>query len=464
MSIEMMHSLQANNVELHTINKPIDLLRHLTGLVEHRNNALNDMQHRLQQADTEIFNQQGELHKRGQEIGQLKDARAALETDLRNFRQYHDTTVKGIESKHREEIMVLTRRHDEYVTALRRNHSEQQAQLQSSYQNQIDVMKANHETFVLSEQQKHSEELEELNTWTKKTVEKAEEAMRRGVDNFQAKPDRTFVLLFDELKAAVQNLIAFNIDPSALRFDQPFKARASELRLQPSNNVLLLQSFLWGMVIDLIFKSPFSVFGTYGERLAETWSLLFSHGKSRGYISICFEYQLTLCLGGSLSDNRASRLVPDPESSAEKWRYTTIERLQTALKNKQSTQESDRQIRQSYQENVLNLEQSISTWLAQMGAFIEMEKIQDIVKTACEFALIIAVERCRVQLYAPSPGEDMKSGAEGILDATPGYAAVDQRRTVQFIVEPGLVKNGNARGGALQSRVFLSRAVVYFGS
>lgn len=141
-----------------------------------------------------------------------------------------------------------------------------------------------------------------------------------------------------------------------------------------------------------------------------------------------------------------------------------MERLQTALKNKQSTQESDRQIRQSYQENVSNLEQSISTWLAQMGALVEMTKIQDIVKIACEFALVITVERCRVQLYTPLPGGDVNGGLEGLIDANPGNALLGQRRTVQFIVEPGLVKNGNARGGALQSRVVLSRAVVYFGS
>lgn len=288
MSMQMVHHLQANHVELHKINKPTDLLRHLTGLVELRNNTLNDLQHLLQQADAEVFNQRGELHKRGQDIERLKEERDVLETDLRNFRQYHDETVTNIESRYMEERRILIANHDDYVKALRRSHSGQQAQLESSYQKQIDVIKANHETFVLNEQHKHNEELKELKIQTKETVEKVEEAMRRGVDNFQAKPDRAFVLLFDELKAAVQNLITFEIDASTLQFDEIFKARCSELRLPQPNNVLLLQSYLWTMVIESIFKCPFRVFGAYGDRLAETWSLLFTQGKSRSHSSIHF--------------------------------------------------------------------------------------------------------------------------------------------------------------------------------
>jgi hypothetical protein len=99
-----------------------------------------------------------------------------------------------------------------------------------------------------------------------------------------------------------------------------------------------------------------------------------------------------------------------------------------------------------------------------MGAHVEMTKIRDIAKDASEFALVISTERCRVQVYNPSTGRDANVGVEGTRVANPGNGLGGPHKTAHFVVEPGLMKAGNARGGALHNREFLCRAEVYFGS
>lgn len=290
MGRQILYHLQANHVEVHTINKPSELLHQLTGLIELRNNTLNELQHVLQQRDADLFNLRGELNKRGQDIDRLGQERGALETELRSVQQKHVETVSTMRREHQnkmenmeynytEQIDTLRATHDDYVNALRQDHHEQRTKMETSYQNQIAVMTANHDTFVRSEQQKHSEELEELSIQTKKRIDRVEQEMRMSVDNFQAKPDRTLVLSFENLKAAVQNLSRFRFDIATVQRDETFRARCSELRLPQQDYKFLLQSYLWGIVVDGIFESPFRVFGVYGDRLAETWALLFSHGK-----------------------------------------------------------------------------------------------------------------------------------------------------------------------------------------
>jgi hypothetical protein len=290
MSRQILYHLQANHVEVNTINKPSELLRQLTGLVEYRNNTLNNLQQLLQQREADLFNLQGKLQGLTEEKGVLK-------TELRSAQQHHDETVsimsrehqkkmKNMEYNYTEQINTLKvtndslrATHDDYVKTLRRDHLAERTKMESSYQNEIAVMMVNHDTVVRSEQQKHSEELEELSNQTKETVKRVEREMRMSVDNFQAKPDRTLKLSFEKLKVAVQNLSRLALGIAPIPRDEVFRARCSELSLPHEDYNFLLQSYLWGIIVDGVFESPFRVFGVYGDRLAETWSLLFSHGE-----------------------------------------------------------------------------------------------------------------------------------------------------------------------------------------
>lgn len=103
-------------------------------------------------------------------------------------------------------------------------------------------------------------------------------------------------------------------------------------------------------------------------------------------------------------------------------------------------------------------------WLTRMGAQVELSKVQNILNAACDFALTIALERCRIQVYAPSMGKSAKIELEGVVDMNARNDLGMEPKTAQFIVEPGLMKAGNARGGALHKREFLCKAAVYFGS
>jgi hypothetical protein len=99
-----------------------------------------------------------------------------------------------------------------------------------------------------------------------------------------------------------------------------------------------------------------------------------------------------------------------------------------------------------------------------MGGQVELPKVQSILNAACEFAITIALERCRIQVYAPSTGMTADIQLEGVVDMNARNDFGLESKRAQFIVEPGLMKVGNARGGALHKREFLCKAAVYFGS
>jgi hypothetical protein len=269
MGRHILHHLQANSVEVHTINRPTELLQKLTGLLEARNSTLNNLRQELQQKEGDLFIHRAELNQRGHDIERLADEKRRLETKVQRDKKRHDETV-----------LTMKATHEEYTKALIKDHLEQQRHLETSYQNQIAEMTASHESFIQAEQQRHSEALEDLSMKTKTRVEKVEQEMRMSIDNFQAKPDRTLVLSFENLKAAIQNLSRFRFDIAMVSTDEEFRARCSDLHLPHQDHKYLLQSYLWGMVVEYIFQSPFRVFGDYGDKLAKTWSLLFTQGMS----------------------------------------------------------------------------------------------------------------------------------------------------------------------------------------
>lgn len=290
MSSHILHHLQANSVEIHTINRPTELLQKLTGLVDARNITLNNLRHDLQQKEGDLFIHRAELNQRGHDIERLTDETRRLETKIHRDKKRYDETIVNLKATH-----------DDYIKALTQDHLEQRKDLETSYQNQIAVMTASHESFIQTEQRKHSEALEDLSTRTKIRVDKVEQEMRMSIDNFQAKPDRTLVLSFENLKAAVQNLSRFRFDVAMLPPDEEFRARCSEFHLPLHDYKYLLQSYLWGMLVEDIFKSPFRAFGDYGDKLAETWSLLFTQGRYTTRFRLV--YKLTQYSNRSISRN-----------------------------------------------------------------------------------------------------------------------------------------------------------------
>ena len=79
------------------------------------------------------------------------------------------------------------------------------------------------------------------------------------------------------------------------------------------------------------------------------------------------------------------------------------------------------------------------------------------------FALLISLERCRVRVFLPSTlGPHTQRGSKDVRDVFPGNETNVPYANAQFVVAPGLSKEGNSRGGKLEQRTVLSRAVVYF--
>ena len=159
---------------------------------------------------------------------------------------------------------------------------------------------------------------------------------------------------------------------------------------------------------------------------------------------------------------------PKAEALAEKWRYTTVGRLRRALSASGTRYNQDLQIQNSYDNNISTVRDQLASLLSSRsdGTYDLGIRLQKFLTKASEFATLLALERCRVHVFLPSalgPRTKRDPGERGdYQDVYPGDETKIPYGTAEFVVAPGLVKEGNSRGGKLEDRETLSKAKVYF--
>lgn len=177
----------------------------------------------------------------------------------------------------------------------------------------------------------------------------------------------------------------------------------------------LAEAWVWSVLMDRIFASPFALLGEHGGSITELWSQLFRAGHCHGW--------------------------PAPSALCEKWRYTTMEHSMNALGNDEQDVSMDHDHGASPYSRVRDgTIDIVSARLATISPKGDFAQIPVIVDRAISFALEMSIQRCRLQLTYPS--------VDATFDKTQMSTIADldresiQDRVVAFIVRPGLTKMG----------------------
>lgn len=310
--------------------------------------------------------------------------------------------------------------------------------LEQTHQKELRALGQTHRTNIDDLSQQHSADVQH----ERLKVKAAEEDMRMSVDYFQALQDDELRNRFYKLSIEVENLSRL---PPASDFIYRVKMMGIDIPsldvLPGRDQKLLLQSILWTVIVNGIFRTPFQVFGTYGDSVFQTWTTLFSHDLDLDW--------------------------PKPQLLAEKWRYTTTERLKRLLDSSNTPQAQYQQARASYQSNISSLIASLAGLFSSHSKTNNAQglsaRLHDLLDQASRFAILISSERCRVRVFLPSGlGARSRRESKDVKDVYPGNETEMPYGTAEFVVAPGLSKEGNSRGGKLEERDVLSKAVVYF--
>lgn len=213
----------------------------------------------------------------------------------------------------------------------------------------------------------------------------------------------------------------------------------------------LLEAAIWSILMDTIFSTPFYVFGEYADLFTTEWKKLFMRAglmQSKDYVEPSW---------------------PSPSPLCEKWRYVTIEQLQSKVVGEQPTshewEESDNQeidvvVDSSHQNAKIHIEQALIDALIPVAPGIKPAKIQKIVRKACELAVQLGLQRCRLQIIAPKLDQEYIARKTTDMMGISGCENIKTGR-VAFIVNPGLRKWGDGHGGHLDQSLNLVPALVF---
>lgn len=209
----------------------------------------------------------------------------------------------------------------------------------------------------------------------------------------------------------------------------------------------LLEAAIWSILMDTIFSTPFYVFGKYADLFTTEWKELF--------------------IRAGLMQSEPS--WPPPSPLCEKWRYVTIEQLQSKVVGERPTshereesdnQEIDEVVDSSHQNAKIHIEQALIDALAPVAPGIKTAKIQKIVRKACELAVQLGLQRCRLQIIAPKLDQEYIANKTADMMGISGCENIKTGR-VAFIANPGLRKWGDGHGGHLDQSLNLVPALVF---
>ncbi len=334
---------------------------------------------------------------------------------------------KENEAQHMTLVNDLTSNQQTILEQKHFDHQQELRNLGQTHKSNLEVLEHQHRAVVQHERHK---------------VKQAEEDMRMSVDHFQALQDDELRNRFYKLCTEVESLSRLPPAPELMQ-----RAQALGTTVPPPDNIprrdhkILLQGALWAIIVDSAFRTPFQVFGAYGDPFYQTWMLLFGHNPKLDW--------------------------PEPDFLVEKWRYTTTDRMRRCLSSSGTQHGPNQQIQKSSKDNI--------SWLVSQlrGLFSSttgggndrdlIARLKDLLDQALMFALLISLERCRVRVFLPSTlGPRSQRETKDVKDVFPGNENEMPCGNAQFVVAPGLSKEGNSRGGKLEQRTVLSKAVVYF--
>ncbi|ETI21667.1 hypothetical protein G647_08014 [Cladophialophora carrionii CBS 160.54] len=363
--------------------------------------------------------------------------KSQLYQEYQNQLQWERANTERLMASHAEEVADMNRRQSE----CEKQHKAFVDSLVSDHQSRIHLLIQEHET----DNKRRDDEYSANIAREEEKVKEAEREMCLSVDNFRGMQDAELEKRFYKLTTEIEGLSRLTSAPD---FAQQAEAMGLNIRpactIPPQDHKFLFQSILWKIVIDGTFLTPFRVFGAYGDPIYQTWKALFG------------------------VRDQALPEWPEPDPLAEKWRYTTVDRLRIAQNALTGSHSQRQEIQTSYQDRISALTSALSGLFAFPSTANNNSpslatRLDELLDQASEFAILIAVQRYRVRFFLPSSlGPRSQLDPKYVKGVYPASELEFAYANAEFVVSPGLVKEGNSRGGKLEEKVPLIKAVVYF--
>jgi hypothetical protein len=158
--------------------------------------------------------------------------------------------------------------------------------------------------------------------------------------------------------------------------------------------------------------------------------------------------------------NGSAFTLPEPGSRSEMWRYVTFETLKKDLMGTSPLAE----LRNSYETHKAKTRAAISEDFSRVFPEDKETEIWKIVDKSFSLALEFGIQRCRLQFFAPVPGEFISTQDAGTyVDLNKGNEEGLNQREVQLAIRPGVRRIGDGRGGSFATVANVIPAGVYLG-
>lgn len=192
------------------------------------------------------------------------------------------------------------------------------------------------------------------------------------------------------------------------------------------------EAWIWSVLLDHVFKTPFTILGETGAGIAELWSKLFGNTQYRDW--------------------------PSPSASCENWRCTTVEHAVASMEQdtgpKASFKMADDASPQEFNDAELQMRNDVAnligTRLANLSTAVDLQLIPKIIEAAFALGLQMSLQRSRLRVTFPNVDDRFDRAR---MASNPGPDGEDtEDGVVAFIVRPGLTKWGDAHGKHFDQR------------
>ncbi|KAF2201017.1 hypothetical protein GQ43DRAFT_463500 [Delitschia confertaspora ATCC 74209] len=348
--------------------------------------------------------------------------------------------LQSIKEKHRQEIKALEtgfeperRRWRESLQIAKRDYESQLVEETKRHDTETEAL---HEEIVSLKSlvEKERDEVEQRIRRNEEEVKKACEArimdlranneklMRALVDRDHVKglTDPQLASRFEDLKILLEGFSRNVQWDSAKERDWPF----SETRLQKFQGKTatrrlkqqIVQSYLWAILYDHIFITPYQVFGEEGKLLLAEWTDTFGRDQF----------------------STAAPDWPEPTEASEKARSETIKRCleQIQQESGSNVKRCSDQTLSTVTDQVLNAVKRVTTTGPK-----EVEDLRKLVNTAAKLWLEVCSQRYRILVVLPN-------STGNIFDREQKR----DNRALKVIVKPELRRIGNSQGQELSKQ------------
>jgi hypothetical protein len=200
---------------------------------------------------------------------------------------------------------------------------------------------------------------------------------------------------------------------------------------------LLVEAWVWSVLMDFIFRTPFAIFGEQCDILNANWQSL---------------YMVKHCHGW-----------PTPTSSSEIWRCTTVESVLDLVDPAVISDGKVQQVPQKLAPSIITARTKVYNTIGACLSKISTKPVdpvlvQSLVNKAFAFALEMSRQRVRLQVTFPVVGEKFNSDTMKFKSDTDEDV---HDNAVAFIINPGLSKWGDTHGKNFDHRYDIVTSLVH---